>query len=100
MRFMMLRISKGYERAEPGFTPDSRAMEAMTKYNDSMRKAGVMITGDGLHPPSAGAQVTFKGGKPTVSEGPFGASANMLTAGVLLDFAIKRLTSLKILANL
>lgn len=71
MRFMMLMIPKGYERAAPGFTPDPKAMEAMTKYNDSMRKAGVMITCDGLHPPSAGARVTFKSGKPTVSGGPF-----------------------------
>ena len=71
MRFMMLMIPNGYERAEPGFTPDPKAMEAMTKYNDSLRKAGVMITCDGLHPPSEGARVTFKGGKPSVSEGPF-----------------------------
>ena len=71
MRFMMLMIPKGYERAEPGFTPDPKAMQAMTKYNDSMRKAGVMIGCEGLHPPSAGARVTFKGGKPTVSDGPF-----------------------------
>ena len=64
-------IPKGYECAEPNFTPDPKAMEAMLKYNESMRKAGVMLGCEGLHPPSAGARVTFKGGKPSVSDGPF-----------------------------
>jgi len=71
MRFMMLMIPKGYERAEPDFAPNPEAMEAMTKYNESMQKAGVMLSCEGLRPPSVGARVTFKGGKPTVSHGPF-----------------------------
>ena len=75
MRFMMLMIPKGYECAEPNFTPDPKAMEAMLKYNESMRKASVMLGCEGLHPPSAGARITFRGGKPSVTDGPFPRSA-------------------------
>ena len=70
MRFMMLMIPKGYESAAPGTMPaDAKAVEAMMKYNDALQQAGVLITLDGLHPPSMGARVTFNGGNPKVTEG-------------------------------
>ena len=71
MRFMMLMIPKGYETAAPGTVPDARAVEAMMKYNQSLQQAGVLLALDGLHPPSVGARVSFKGGKPKVTDGPF-----------------------------
>ena len=71
MRFMMIMIPKGYERAAPGAMPDAKAVAAMMKYNESLQKAGVLITLDGLHPPSMGARVSFSGGKPIVTDGPF-----------------------------
>jgi hypothetical protein len=71
MRFMMLMIPKGYEEAKPGTVPDPKAVEAMMKYNESLQKAGVLLALDGLHPPSMGARVTFSGGNPTVTQGPF-----------------------------
>jgi len=71
MRFMMLMIPKGYETAAPGTMPDAKAVEAMMKYNEALQKAGVLLTLDGLHPPSMGARVSFSGGKPTVTDGPF-----------------------------
>ena len=71
MRFMMLMIPKGYEKAKPGTMPDPKAVEAMMKYNESLRIAGVLLALDGLHPPSMGARITFASGKPTVTQGPF-----------------------------
>ena len=71
MRFMMLMIPKGYEKAAPGAMPDAKAMAPMMKYNESLQKAGVLLALDGLHPPSEGARVSFRGGKPTVTDGPF-----------------------------
>lgn len=70
MRFMMLMIPRGYEKAAPGTVPDAKAVAAMMKYNESMRKAGVLLARDGLHPPSMGARVSLSGGKPTVTDGP------------------------------
>ena len=71
MRFMMLMIPKGYEKAEPGVVPDAKAVAAMMKYNESLQKAGVLLALDGLHPPSMGARVSFTGGTPKVTDGPF-----------------------------
>ena len=78
MRFMMLMIPKGYEAAEPGTVPDAKAVEAMMKYNEDLLKAGVLLSLDGLHPPSAGVRVSFAGGKPTVTDGPFAESKEVL----------------------
>ncbi|RZL86860.1 MAG: YciI family protein [Variovorax sp.] len=78
MRFMMLMIPKGYESAAPGTMPDAKAVEAMMKYNESLQKAGVLVTLDGLHPPSMGARVTFPGGKPKVTDGPFAEAKEVL----------------------
>ncbi|HEX9632466.1 MAG TPA: YciI family protein [Gemmatimonadales bacterium] len=71
MRFMMLMIPKGYEKAAPGTVPDAKGVAAMMKYNESLQKAGVLLSLDGLHPVSMGARVSFRGGKPTVTDGPF-----------------------------
>ncbi len=80
MRFMMLMIPKGYEKAQPGAMPDAKAVAAMMKYNESLQKAGVLLALDGLHPPSMGARVSFSGGKPQVNDGPF-AEAKEVVGG-------------------
>jgi hypothetical protein len=78
MRFMMLMIPKGYEKAAPGAMPDAKAVAAMMKYNESLQKAGVLLALDGLHPPSMGARVTFSEGKATVTDGPFAEAKEVL----------------------
>ena len=78
MRFMMLMIPKGYEKAAPGVMPDAKAVAAMMKYNESLQKAGVLLALDGLHPPSMGARVSFSGGKPDVTDGPFTEAKEVL----------------------
>jgi len=71
MRFMMLMIPLGYETAPPDVKLDPERVAAMMKYNQALKDAGVLITLDGLHPPSMGARVSFAGGKPVVTDGPF-----------------------------
>jgi hypothetical protein len=78
VRFMMLMIPKGYEKAAPGTMPDAKAVEAMMKYNEELQKAGVLLALEGLHPPSMGARVTFSGGKPQVTDGPFAEATEVL----------------------
>jgi hypothetical protein len=80
MRFMMLMIPKGYERAEPGAMPTADQVAAMMKYNEALQKAGVLLALDGLHPPSTGARITFSGGKAKVTDGPF-AEAKEVVGG-------------------
>ena len=78
MRFMMLMIPRGYETATPGTVPDAAHVAAMMKYNEALKKAGVLLSLDGLHPPSTGARISFKSGKPTVTDGPFAESKEVL----------------------
>ena len=78
MRFMMIMIPKGYENATPGTMPDAKAVEAMMKYNEALQKAGVLLALDGLHPPSMGARVSFPGGRPKVTDGPFAEAKEVI----------------------
>jgi hypothetical protein len=88
MKFMMLVIpAEGYNVLPAGTLPDEAAMAAMSKYNDELAKAGVLVSLNGLHPPSMGARVTFPGGKPKVQDGPFTEAKEMLGGYWLIDVA-------------
>jgi hypothetical protein len=78
MRFMMLL--KADKRTEEGVLPSREDLEVMGKYNEELIKAGVLLEGAGLQPSSKGAKVTFAGGKPQVTDGPF-AETKELIAG-------------------
>jgi uncharacterized protein YbaA (DUF1428 family) len=71
MQFMLLMIPKGYETAQPGTAPDAARVAEMMKFNEALKGAGVLVSLNGLHPVSAGARVSFAGGRPTVTDGPF-----------------------------
>jgi hypothetical protein len=78
MRFMMLMIPKGYENAPAGTMPDAKMVAEMTKYNAALKKAGVLLALDGLHPPAMGTRVSFSGGKATATDGPFSEAKEVL----------------------
>src|ERR1700721_798349 len=89
MRFMMLMIPAGYETAAPDALPSVEAVTAMMKYNEALKEAGVLITLDGLLPPSAGARVSFAGGKPRVTRGPFIEAKEVLGGYWMIDVKSK-----------
>jgi hypothetical protein len=60
------------------WTPDAEAVAAMSRYNDELAKAGVLLALDGLHPPDKGARVVFSGGSSTVTDGPFTESKEVI----------------------
>jgi len=78
MRFMVL--VKASKESEAGVMPDTRLLTEMTKFNEQLVKAGVMLAGEGLHSTSRGARVRFSGDAPTVIDGPF-AETKELVAG-------------------
>ncbi len=83
MRFMMLMIPAVYQgtggtKTGADFTPPADAVEKMTRYNEQLANAGALISLDGLHPPVTGARVSFKGGTPKVTNGPFTESKEVL----------------------
>ena len=71
MRFMMLMIPKGYEKAEPTALPSAEMIGEMMKYNEALTKAGVLLALDGLHPPAKSNRLVFSGRKPKLIDGPF-----------------------------
>ena len=78
MRFMV--IVKATKDSEAGVMPSEQLLSAMTKYNEDLAKAGIMLAGEGLHPSSKGARVRFSGQKRDVIDGPF-AETKELIAG-------------------
>jgi hypothetical protein len=87
MRFMMLMIPHGYEAAPPDVKLDPERVAAMMRYNEALKDAGVLITLDGLHPPSMGARVSFAGGVPLVTDGPFAEAKEVLGGYWMIDVA-------------
>lgn len=70
---------KATKNSEAGLLPgDPKApagyaslVEDMGRFNEELVKAGIMLSGDGLHPSSKGKRVRFSGAKRTVFDGPF-----------------------------
>ena len=69
MRFMLFMLPN--IPADGDWTPSPEAVAEMTKFNETLTKAGVLLDLDGLHPPSEGVRVAISGGKATVTDGPF-----------------------------
>jgi hypothetical protein len=78
MRFLV--IVKASKDSEAGVMPSQELLTAMGKYNEELIKAGVMLSGEGLHPTSKGKRVRFSGSSRTVIDGPF-AETKELAAG-------------------
>jgi hypothetical protein len=87
MRFMMLMIPLGYETSAPDVQPDPERVAAMMRYNTELKEAGVLITLEGLHPPSTGARVSFATGEPVVTDGPFAEAKEVLGGYWMIDVA-------------
>jgi hypothetical protein len=72
MRFMALMIPDLYKKpVSADFKPDAQVLEKMGRFNEELQKAGVLLAVDGLSPPVSAARVSFAGGKPKVTDGPF-----------------------------
>jgi hypothetical protein len=78
MRFMVLVPAT--KESEAGVLPTGEMLTKMGAFNAEMVKAGVMLAGEGLQPTSKGARISFSGGRPTVTDGPF-TEAKELIAG-------------------
>lgn len=78
MRFMMIVVPKGYESAAPDAMPNADAVAKMASYNKNLQQAGVLLSLDGLFPPSTGALVSYSDGKATVIDGPFAEAKEVI----------------------
>lgn len=94
MRFMIFMIPAVYQggkekRVDADFTPPADAVEKMMKFNEELAKAGHLISLDGLQPIEKGARVSFAKGKPSVTDGPFVESKEVLGGYWMTKFSSK-----------
>lgn len=88
MQFMMLMIPAVYQggkKLDPGFAPDPNKVEEMGRFNNEMGKAIKILSLNGLHPVTTGARVAFTKEKPTVTDGPFIESKEVLGGYWLIE---------------
>ncbi len=78
MRVMVL--VKASPESEAGALPSTEVLEAMTRFNDELVNAGVLLAGDGLRPSSTGVRVRFDGPQRTITDGPY-TDAKELVSG-------------------
>jgi PhnB protein len=88
MRFMIIR--KADPDTEAGAMPSEELIAAMGKYNEEMVRAGVMLAGDGLKPSSKGARVKFVRGKPTITDGPFTETKELVAGYSIIQVKSKQ----------
>ena len=87
MRFMML--VKASKESEAGVLPSKELLAAMGQFNEEMAKAGVLLSGEGLHASSKGARVTFSGSKRSVTDGPFAETKELLAGFWMIEVKSK-----------
>jgi hypothetical protein len=81
-----MAIVKATEDSEAGVMPSEELLSAMGEFNEEMVKAGVMLAGEGLHPTSKGARVSFGGdGERTVIDGPFTETKELIAGYWLMQ---------------
>ena len=81
---------KADARTEAGVLPTAQDFAAMDKFNDELMKAGVMKDGAGLKPSSKGARVSFAGGRPQVTDGPFAETKELIAGYWIWDVKSKQ----------
>jgi hypothetical protein len=83
MRFMILRRADA--NTEAGVMPSEELLAAMGAYMEELGAAGVLLDGDGLHPSAKGARVSFSGGTPTVTDGPFTETKELIAGYTIIQ---------------
>lgn len=83
MRFIIIR--KADSETEAGAEPTEDLINEMVAYNQKLIDAGVMIDGAGLQKSAKGARISFKNGTPTVTDGPFAESKELVAGYTVID---------------
>lgn len=76
MRFLVMVVAK--KEFDPANPPKPEEFVAMQEYNEKAIKAGVLLAAEGLAPSSKGARVILEGKQPTVLDGPFTESKELV----------------------
>jgi hypothetical protein len=88
MRYMLSLIDEepNWEDVKP--EDIQKDLDAMGKYNDELKEAGVMVDGHGLRERATGSVVRFsEGGETTVTDGPFAETKEQLMGFWIIEAA-------------
>ena len=85
-----MMLVKASKNSEAGMMPEDRLIAAMAKHNEEMAKAGILLDLAGLQPSSKGARIKFSGGKPTVIDGPFPETKDLIAGYWLIQVNSKQ----------
>lgn len=85
MKFMLIVKASGH--SEAGVKPSRALMEAMAAYNETLDKAGVLLSAEGLQPSTSGLRISYPipGGKPKVTVGPFAWEKQLIAGYTLIE---------------
>jgi len=83
MRFMIIRRADA--RTEVGEMPSDAVLSAMGAYNQAMIEAGIFRAGEGLQPTAKGSRIRFEGGVPTVTDGPFAETKEVIAGFTMIE---------------
>lgn len=83
MRFMIIR--KADADTEAGSMPTEQQIAEMTAYNEALAQAGVLLDGQGLHPSTKASRITFRGGEPTIVDGPFSETKELIAGFTIIE---------------
>jgi len=72
-------IVKATKNSEAGVMPTEKLLSDMGKFNEELVKAGIMQSGEGLHPSVKAKRIEFSGGKTTVIDGPFAETKELVS---------------------
>jgi len=76
MRVMVM--IKATPNSEEGHLPTKELLTAMGEFNEALAEAGVLVSGEGLHPSSRGTRLRMAKGETTVIDGPFAETKELL----------------------
>jgi hypothetical protein len=85
MRFMIIRRADA--KTEAGVMPSEAVLSAMGNYNQAMIDAGIFRAGEGLLPTAKGSRISFAGGVPTVTDGPFAETKEVIAGFTMIEVA-------------
>jgi predicted enzyme related to lactoylglutathione lyase len=71
-------LVKADAATEAGVMPTEQELADMGRFNDELIAAGAMLAGEGLHPTSRGARISFVDGDVQVVRGPFPEAAELV----------------------
>ncbi len=94
MRFLVFMIPEVYQpkigkKTDQHFTPDAEMMAKMGKFNEELKKAGALLSLDGLQPLTTGTRLAFAGGKASVTDGPFVEAKEVVGGYAIFEFRNK-----------